>query len=149
VVVAELLRTNPDLELIDAREYIPNFKARPGLTSWLVLDDNYVQGAKGNKKARLNAAGDSASTTKDAEGALDETSAAEDGAASAEPSGEGQSDKPVLFGLARCLNMGMRQYMTHDEVPDHHKQRIRKYVFPPTAKEVASMHLGRQAAAVI
>jgi hypothetical protein len=43
-VVAQLLRANKDtLELIDAREFIPHFNCRPGLTDWLVLDDSQVK----------------------------------------------------------------------------------------------------------
>ena len=39
-VVAELLRTsNGTLELVDAREFLPLFKARAGLSEWHVLDD--------------------------------------------------------------------------------------------------------------
>jgi 16S rRNA C967 or C1407 C5-methylase (RsmB/RsmF family) len=41
--VAELLRTNKGkLELIDARQFLPLFKARPGLTTWYVLDDHFL-----------------------------------------------------------------------------------------------------------
>lgn len=43
-VVAQLLRANKDaLELIDAREFIPHFNCRPGLSQWLVLDDSLMK----------------------------------------------------------------------------------------------------------
>ena len=39
-VIAELLRHfKGQLELVDAREFVPVFKARPGLTNWHVIDD--------------------------------------------------------------------------------------------------------------
>lgn len=39
-VIAELLRHfKGQLELVDPREFVPVFKARPGLSSWHVLDD--------------------------------------------------------------------------------------------------------------
>jgi len=39
-VIAELLRCSDGcLELVDARQFLPLFKTRPGLTSWYVLDD--------------------------------------------------------------------------------------------------------------
>lgn len=42
-VVSELLRSsNGTLELVDAREFLPLFKARAGLTHWHVLDDYHV-----------------------------------------------------------------------------------------------------------
>lgn len=38
--VAELLRqSHGQLELVDARQFLPRFKARPGLSTWYVLDD--------------------------------------------------------------------------------------------------------------
>lgn len=149
MVVAELLRTNPDLELIDAREYIPNFKARPGLTSWLVLDDTFVPGRKTKRKTGFpvgdNTGADEGGIAEGGEVPDEATKVDEEGetieGSSAEPPREGD-DKPSLFGLARCLDMGMKQYFSHDEVPENHRQRIRKCVFPPTAEEVEWMHLG-------
>ena len=42
-VVAELLRQNKgSLELVDARQYLPLFRARPGLSSWVVMDDYHL-----------------------------------------------------------------------------------------------------------
>jgi len=40
-VVAQLLRTNKGIiELVDARaQYLPTFRCRPGVSTWLVLDD--------------------------------------------------------------------------------------------------------------
>jgi 16S rRNA methyltransferase RsmB/F len=39
-VIAELLRHfKGQLELVDPREFVPVFKARPGLSTWHVLDD--------------------------------------------------------------------------------------------------------------
>jgi len=39
-VVAELLRSSGGtLELVDARQFLPLFTARRGLSSWYVLDD--------------------------------------------------------------------------------------------------------------
>ena len=40
-VIAELLRQfKGQLELVDAREFVPVFKARPGLSDWYVIDDH-------------------------------------------------------------------------------------------------------------
>lgn len=40
-VIAELLRQyEGQLELVDAREFVPLFKARPGMSDWHVLDDH-------------------------------------------------------------------------------------------------------------
>ncbi len=42
-VVAELLRSNKGrLELVDARQFLPLFNARPGLSTWNVLDDYFI-----------------------------------------------------------------------------------------------------------
>ena len=49
-VVAELLRHSRGcLELVDAsKEYLPKFKCRPGLNSWLVFDDKTKQNENKN-----------------------------------------------------------------------------------------------------
>ena len=40
-VIAELLRQfKGQLELVDAREFVPVFKARPGMSDWHVIDDH-------------------------------------------------------------------------------------------------------------
>lgn len=42
-VVAELLRNSKGgLELVDARQFLPLFKTRPGLSQWVVLDDYFA-----------------------------------------------------------------------------------------------------------
>ena len=56
--VAELLRwAQGTLELVDAREFLPRFKCRPGLTTWHVLDDyNAIQQARNTKMDAKKAA---------------------------------------------------------------------------------------------
>jgi hypothetical protein len=89
-VVAELLRSNKGtLELVDARQFLPLFKARPGMSNWFVLDDYFAlkrenqerrQAAKvahAVEKAAASAAAAAANaTTADAGDAGDATDAA-------------------------------------------------------------------------
>ena len=57
--VAQLLRetkgTINELELVDAREFLPDFSARPGITSWYVLDDIAAFKAAEKKKKEAKA----------------------------------------------------------------------------------------------
>ena len=60
-VIAELLRHfKGQLELVDAREFVPVFKARPGMSDWHVVDDALSVRKQANvkkflaKKARYN-----------------------------------------------------------------------------------------------
>lgn len=58
-MVAELLRSsNNTLELVDARNFLPLLKARPGLSSWLVLDDVNIshleQEERASKRKKVN-----------------------------------------------------------------------------------------------
>lgn len=50
-VIAELLRQyEGQLELVDAREFIPLFKARPGMSNWHVMDDHQAINKEKNER---------------------------------------------------------------------------------------------------
>lgn len=50
-VIAELLRHfKGQLELVDAREFVPVFKARPGMSNWHVVDDALSVKRQANEK---------------------------------------------------------------------------------------------------
>ena len=125
--VAELLRSsNGSLELVDAREFLPNFKARPGLKSWYVLDDSKV-GQNFEKKRRVD----------ESNGDADETGNAGDTNVKEDAAGPTHSNPYVQ----KCLDLGMTLFETFDDVPSLLKKKIRKSVFPPTAEENEWMHL--------
>jgi hypothetical protein len=80
-VVAQLLRANKDtLELIDAREFIPHFNCRPGLSQWLVLDDSRVprrDKARGKKGEETNESKETNQPTEEEEKSADTEARAE------------------------------------------------------------------------
>ena len=54
-VIAELLRQfKGQLELVDAREFVPVFKARPGMSDWYVLDDHLAIKKEVNTRKETN-----------------------------------------------------------------------------------------------
>lgn len=166
-VVAELLRTNPDLELVDIREkFLHSFKAREGLSDWYVLDDfNIVRKEmedkrkekalakkakwQEKKKQRLEAEanGEAVDAKEEAE---EEAEAEEEVEAEAEADAMAVADSaPVTQDfshienkwLRKCLEMGMSLYKTHDDVPENLKGKFKKSFFPPSDEEKATMNL--------
>lgn len=148
--VAELLRaSNGTMELVDAREFLPHFKARPGLTTWHVLDDaNVGQGEKRRKIERNESNADERNV--DESNGIDGSNA--DGSKADESNALGNTEsKDEKFNADRpthpdpyvqkCLDLGMALYKTYDDVPSHLRKKIRKSVFPPTAEENEWMHL--------
>ena len=54
-VIAELLRQyKGQLELVDAREFVPVFRARPGMSNWHVMDDHFAIKREATDKKNLN-----------------------------------------------------------------------------------------------
>lgn len=54
-VIAELLRQyKGQLELVDARQFIPVFRARPGMSDWHVMDDHFAMKRENNDKKNMN-----------------------------------------------------------------------------------------------
>lgn len=127
--VAELLRaSNGSLELVDAREFLPFFKARPGLTSWYVLDDAKV-GQQSVKRRKVEDNADCANEKTDGN--------------TGDASEEIKTDGPTHSNpyIQKCLDLGMTLYETYEDVPSHLRKKIRKSVFPPTVEENQWMHL--------
>ena len=140
--VAELLRaSNGTMELVDAREFLPFFKARPGLTTWHVLDDANV--GQGEKRRRVEKSVDESNA--DESNGIDGSNAGESNAVSVTESKDEKlkADKPTHPDpyVQKCLDLGMALYKTYDDVPSHLRKKIRKSVFPPTAEENEWMHL--------
>jgi hypothetical protein len=128
-VIAQLLRNHPgEIELVDARQFVPNFKCRPGLTAWPVLDDSNIKNTK------------PATTSESSSEAPMETDDNVDEKEATAPSGD-EKQQDATTPLQKCLDMGMVQYATADDVPEHLRRKVRASVFPPTAEEVEWMHL--------
>lgn len=156
-VVAELLRANKGtLELVDARQFMPLFKARPGLESWYVLDDHFalkkeirIRKAEQRKANEARKAAEAAGEEGDvAEDAGDNTTAAP--ADDAAVAGDDAEEEPKQdfsnvedAELRACLEMGFLQFKDFSEVPQNLTSKLRKSLFPPTAEEREWMHLER------
>jgi len=133
-VVAELLRLHKgQLELVDARQFVPNFKARPGLSSWHVLDDLNLGGvdADGNM-ARLA------------------PEVAAERAAEAEKDGRVPPVVPPPVGapssgdyLQDAVNLGYVHHKVFADVPERRRRVYKESVFAPSAEEQEWMHLER------
>lgn len=139
-MVAELLRSaKGGLELVDAREFLPLFKCRPGLTTWHVLDDFYAirNEVRDRKKSKKEA---SATEGTDAEVKAD---TAEGEAADAEAEAPADFSHIEDANLRKCLEMGMTLHPDYASVPEHLNRKVRKSMFPPTEEEKAWMHLER------
>lgn len=149
--MAELLRNaGGGLELVDARQFLPLFNCRPGLTTWHVLDDFYA--VKREARQRRDRA---KAKTSDADAAAGETEvkveenqeADEEGEENAE--GSAELRKPQDFShiedaeLRACLEMGMTLYPDFASVPSHMDRKVRKSFFPPTEEEKQWMNLGK------
>lgn len=118
-VVAELLRSsNGLLELVDARQFIPGFTARPGLSSWLVLDDYKVDPVTGKPKRKAD------------EGDVP-------------PAVVNTAMEAAMTPLEKCLDMGMVHYTSFSEVPGNAQKKLRQSLFPPSDAEKEWMHLER------
>jgi len=118
-VIAEILRTNKgSVELVDAREFVPQFKARPGLSHWAVLNDYDIP-----KKSQKEDA-------KESEGDME-----------VEKVTESTDNVAELRGMERCLSMGMREYKSYEDVPESLQRKYRPMIFPPTDEEKEWMHL--------
>ncbi len=120
-VVAELLRQNQGkLEIVDAREFLPNFKARPGLSHWYVLDDKSAKQAEIEERKAKKRRGDDS---------VVETTRTGNHGTHADPR------------VQACLDAGMDLYQSHSETPEVRQRVIRKTIFPPTAEEASWMNL--------
>lgn len=77
--MAELLRSaKGGLELVDAREFLPLFRCRPGLSDWLVIDDfNAAKMEAKDKKMKAKRGGATATAES---GSADEAVEVEEGA---------------------------------------------------------------------
>lgn len=148
-VVAELLRQGAGtLELVDAREFLPLLKTRPGLSDWVVMDDH-----KAARKDRSRAGGmqRSAQPVTPAPAASESSElsesvpAAADGAAAVEMAEEAPTATSASTSHAdplvqACIELGIEVYDEFKSVPSS-LTYIRESCFPPTAEEKAWMHL--------
>jgi 16S rRNA C967 or C1407 C5-methylase (RsmB/RsmF family) len=165
-VVAELLRSsNGQLELVDAREFVPKFTARPGLSEWHVFDDHYAikresklrqQARKREEAIKLEESLklEEASKSEENEKVIDESSIiaatpdtidTNDTEAIKPPSqphdGTQQHDDPYV---QHCIAMGMQHFSSYDEVPEYLRgKRIRRSMFSPTEEEKSWMNLDK------
>lgn len=132
-VVAALLRHfDGTLELEDARQHMPLFRARAGLSSWHVLDDySAIQEEKRQLKQQKNAVPPTAATV------AEEAMVTEEASSSAP-----QTVEPPL---EVCLKMKMTLYQDHRSIGSQNSlpYEIRQTVFPPTDAERQWMHLER------
>jgi hypothetical protein len=124
--VAEILRQNRGVvELVDAREYVPLFKCRPGLTAWPVVDDTVA--VRRDNQPPAAAASSSATDSLPQENAPVES--------------EGGAEGDVK-GINALLAMGVEVYHSFEALSDQARSRLRRSAFPPTSEEVSWMHLG-------
>lgn len=125
--VAELLRSsNGSLELVDAREFLPSFKARPGLSHWYVLDDVKV-GQQKEKRRKVDDTQDS-----NVDGVND---------SKADEINDKKDTSNQNPYVQKCLDLGMTLYENYETVPDFLRKKLRKSLFPPTEEEKQWMHL--------
>lgn len=145
-VVAELLRRSQGkLELVDARQFLPLFRARAGLSTWLVFDD-YLSTRRLGKRTR-DENGSSAAAGGDITASI--TTAATSTSASndaTELCDAVNVETDVLTGIEkidRCVKLGMQHFPSLEAVPENLRKKFPRSVFPPSAEEVEWMHLER------
>jgi len=125
-VVAELLRQNKGtLELVDGREFVKPFKARPGLSTWHVIDDNKLAPLQDGRIVRPGM---------EVEG---------EGEGEGEKKTVGYDHKEGETWLETAVNAGFIHFPNFESVPDHRKKNVMQSLFPPTAEEASWMHLER------
>jgi hypothetical protein len=149
-VVAELLRSHRgEMELVDARQFLPLMRCRAGMISWFVLDDSKV-----GTPAGAAAGSSSASGAKDVSAGANDASTNNAGADAGSSSTSNQTaisvplDTEFLPAAVReCIAKGFRLFRSVADVPDSHnmRKRFRQSLFPPTAEEAEWMHLGERA----
>lgn len=162
-VVAELLRSHEGtLELVDARQFLPLFKARPGLNSWYVLDDHYAlkreqrerKAARSNynnqkKSVPVSSNDDAEHKEGDAEEPAEDKPEEEQAnpVEVQEPVGETEEKKDFSHiedpELRACLEMDFLQFKDFSEVPQNLDSKFRRSLFPPSEEEKQWMHLER------
>ena len=148
-VVAELLRQNKGtLELVDGREFLPLFKARRGLSSWQVLDDQPAIRKENQAKRDKQKQPQSASSSSSANQPSGETTAEVttepipsiplvDEVPPAEESKATNSNPR----LQDCLDLGMAHFASYSDVPESLRSKIRRSLFPPSEEERQWMQL--------
>ena len=147
-VVAELLRQNKGtLELVDGREFLPLFKARRGLSSWQVLDDQPAirkeNQAKRDKQKQVQPVSSSSSDNP----LIGE--ATTEGVAEPIQSSPLEEVPPVEESKATnsnpklqdCLDLGMAHFASYSDVPKSLRSKIRRSLFPPSEEERQWMQL--------
>ena len=159
-MVAELLRKfKGSLELVDARQFLPLFKARPGLSTWVVLNDYHAAKKDCNNnnnrnRSSYNQADAVAFTTASVEQSAVELTDAQ----AANESAPDASMQPVSADLTsaitdtalacddvlinECLNAGFSYYPDCNSVPENLRSRVHSSLFPPCSEEAEEMHLG-------
>lgn len=144
-VVAELLRQHRgELELVDGRQYIPQFKARAGITNWHVLDDAKKKSNK--RKAEEAGVVEAAPIAEGDSKKAEDTSAVAMEAVVSEATGDSElkvvaHENPLIQS---CIDDGnLVYYATPDDVPFYSQKKIRKSAFPPTEEEISWMNLHR------
>ena len=130
-VVAQLLRTHAgEIELIDAREFVPNFVCRAGLSKWPVLDDADIKSSKDSKKLKSD----------DCSSALLEMEVDNQDHKTCDKKELIEEDE-TLTPIQQCLEKGMSLYNTPMDIPEHRQAKVRATVFPPTPEESSWMNL--------
>lgn len=159
--VAELLRSNiypstagadragkPIYEVIDGREHLPGFKARPGLTTWHVFDDvkklAYIPRERGNKSGRYVEEKEKKQTVGESKKEGDADAPASESVT--EPTAAAESvtapfDHPDPLVRACVTEGDLVYYANYAAVGVEARRKIRPTVFPPTPEEVQWMGL--------
>ena len=134
---------------MDARQFIPGFKARPGLTNWSVFDEvkvNKNQGHGGNKSHGNKRRHEQSRNSEEPESKKPVTACGNtetvEIAASAPVPITTTTSTDINDLIRDCVTLGnMTHYPTPADVPDTLKRKIRVSLFPPTPAEAAWMGL--------
>jgi multisite-specific tRNA:(cytosine-C5)-methyltransferase len=160
-VVAELLRRfKGSIELVDGRDFIPGFKARPGLSKWAVINDFGVKLKQKRERREKKREARGALLQPDSE-QIDDGSAVkvdDAGAGKEGPDGgddddeeeeeEEEGDEHNIINssdpeVVACIKLGMSFFPTYADVPAFVQRKFRSTLFEPSAEEAAWMHLER------
>ena len=131
-VVAELLRIYQGrLELVDAREFVPLFSCRKGLSNWLVIDDAPCNKKETDPGKRFKVEEANTNYCANLSGISESSNNNSTSSSSATKMDDGSASSNSASGLEKCLALGMEHYRIFEDVPSHLAKKIRKSMFPP------------------
>lgn len=110
-MVAELLRTHKgELELVEAREFLPKFKTRKGMSQWFVLDDYFAQKRERKEKKTAN---QTESEVKKSENIMDEENQSKD-----------LGDSPAQESQNPSIESGIASLLYFHQIPSSPATRL-------------------------